>query len=67
MYNSRLAQIINDAVNDCITYGSGTVKSADSGIQVTAEWADNETDIEVTVMERGIVRFTWTEPGVANA
>lgn len=62
MYNSKLASMIQEAVNDCIQYGIGHVKDyGKTCVIVSADWAMNETDIEITVTENGIIRFTFTE------
>lgn len=63
MYNSKLASLIDDAVYECITYGCGHVISCNgrNTLEVGADWAENETDIEITVTENGIFRFTFTE------
>lgn len=63
MFNSKLASLINDAVMDCLAYGNGRASMGTTGtvFDVTAEWAENETDIEITIKENDIVRFTFTE------
>ena len=63
MYNSKLASLIEDAVHDCITYGCGRASYGDRRyyIDVDAFWEENETDIEITVRENGVIRFTFTE------
>lgn len=63
MYNSKLVSLIDDAVQDCITFGCGRATSCNgrNTITVAADWAENETDIEITVQENGIIRFTFTE------
>lgn len=59
MYTTELATLINEAVNDCILYGSGW--RGRWTIDIYAEWAENETDIVITVKENRIIRFTFTE------
>lgn len=63
MFQSTLSSLIDDAVMDCIAYGSGTATLSNGGttVQVVAEWAENEADIEITIKENHIVRFTFTE------
>ena len=63
MYNSKLASLIDDAVQECITYGCGRAISRNGRyfLDVAADWAENETDIEITVQENGIICFTFTE------
>ena len=63
MYNSKLASLIDDAVQECITYGCGRANSCNGRytLEVGADWAMNETDIEITVLENGIILFTFTE------
>lgn len=63
MFNSKLSALIDDAVMDCIAYGSGTATLCTGGttVQVVAEWAENEADIEITIKENHITRFTFTE------
>ena len=61
MYITKIARMIDEAVGDCIAYGRGESHDADNGIQVAADWAENETDIEITILENGVVRLTCTE------
>ena len=63
MFQSKLSSLIDDAVMDCIAYGRGTASHHTNGTtaEVFAEWAENETDIEITIKENSIVRFTFTE------
>ncbi len=64
MYNSKLASLIQDAVQGCLTFGCERISYLDSRgnwITVAADWEMNETDIEITVQENGIIRFTFTE------
>ena len=63
MFQSKFAELINDAAMDCLTFGRGSAIHHTNGttIEVNAEWAENETDIEITVKENYIVRFTFTE------
>lgn len=63
MFNSKLSSLIEDAVMDCLAYGRGTASHSARGMvyDVTAEWAENETDIEITIKENNIVRLTFTE------
>ena len=63
MFTSKISSLIDDAVMDCMSYGSGTASIHTNGttVSVTAEWAENETDIEITIQENSIVRFTFTE------
>ena len=63
MFQSKLSTLIDDAVTDCLAYGRGTASHHTNGttVDVITEWAENETDIEITVKENHIVRFTFTE------
>jgi len=63
MFTSKLSSLIDDAVMDCLTFGRGTASMTAHGttIDVVAEWAENETDIEITVKENDIVRFAFVE------
>lgn len=63
MFTSKLSSLIDDAVMDCMTFGRGTANlcTGSTTVQVIAEWAENEADIEITVKENHIVRFTFTE------
>lgn len=67
-YKSKLAQLVQSAVDDCITYGSGSAKNEadkiNDGVEVQADWGENEEDIEVTVMQFGAVLFTFIERDV---
>lgn len=63
MFNSKLSSLINDAVMDCLAFGRGTARYYANGttVDVEAEWAGNETDIEITIFENCAIRFTFTE------
>lgn len=63
MFQSKLSLLIDDAVMDCIAYGRGRASHVANGttVEVVADWADNEEDIEITVKENRIVRLTFTE------
>ena len=63
MFQSKLSSLIDDAVTDCLAFGSGRASHHANGTtwDVIAEWAENETDIEITVKENYIVRLTFTE------
>ena len=63
MFQSKFASLIDDAVMDCIAYGRGVAEYNTTGtkVSVTAEWAENETDIEITIQENSIVRFAFFE------
>lgn len=63
MFQSKFAELIDDAVTDCLAFGRGRASHRTNGttVEVVAEWAENETDIEVTIKENSIVRFTFTE------
>ena len=62
MYNSKLAQLINEAINDCITYGAGKAES--DGLVIRAEWSQNEKDIEVYIMNSGRLLAYWLEKDI---
>ena len=63
MFQPKFSSLIDDAVMDCIAYGRGTASHVSNGttVEVIAEWAENEADIEITVKENHIVRFAFTE------
>lgn len=63
MFNSKLSSLIDDAVMDCLAYGRGTASYSSRGTvyDVTAEWAESETEIEITIKENYVVRMTFTE------
>ena len=63
MFNSKLSSLIEDAVMDLFAFGRGRASVSIRGTvyDVTAEWAENETDIEITIKENDIVRLTFTE------
>ena len=63
MFQSTLSALIDDAVMDCLAYGCGRASINTNGtmIDVVANWAENEADIEITIKENHIVRFTFTE------
>lgn len=58
---TNLAQLIEEAFEECITYGRGLAYDTTQKIKIVAEWAENEEDIEITIFENRIVRFTYTE------
>lgn len=61
---TNLAQMIEEAVEECCTYGRGLAYDTAKKIKIVAEWAENEEDIEITVFENRIVRFTYAEKGM---
>lgn len=63
MFNSKLSSLIDDAVMDCIAYGRGTASHIAHGTvyDVTAEWTESETEIEITIKGNYVVRLTFTE------
>ena len=63
MFQSKLSALIDDAVADCLAFGRGTASHHASGttVEVIAEWAEKETDIDIPIRENYIVRFTFTE------
>jgi hypothetical protein len=64
MYNSKLAQLIDEAINNCITYGEG--KAEGDGLVIMAEWNQNEKDIEVYMMRDGVILGDWLEKDVID-
>lgn len=64
MYNSTFSSMIDNAVQDCIDYGSGqaSCKIGGAAFKAVAVWAENEQDIEVAVHEGCVLRITFTEP-----
>lgn len=63
MFQPKLSSMIDDAVADCMAFGSGRASHHANGttVDVLAEWAENETGIEITIKENYIVRLTFTE------
>jgi hypothetical protein len=63
---STLADAINNAVNDCVSYGSGK-STADSGITVQTEWESWESDDKYDVVgvhvlnDRGVIVLSYQE------
>ena len=63
MFNTIFSGMIDEAVQDCIDYGSGQAsrKIGGASFKAVANWAENEKDIEVAVYEGCILRLTFTE------
>lgn len=63
MFSSMLSSLIEDAVMDCLAFGRGSASHRANGtvIDITAEWSESETDIEITIKENNIVRLTFVE------
>ncbi len=63
MFTPKLSALIDDAVTDCLAYGSGraVLTKGRCTISIYAEWCENETDIEITIKENDIIRFSYTE------
>ena len=63
MFTSKIAILIDEAVAECVDCGRGSSADYinDKLIRVTADWAENETDIELTLQENNVVRLAWTE------
>ena len=63
MFYSTLATLVHQAINDCLAYGRGAAHHCTNGVMldICADWAENETDIEITIKENCIVRRTFTE------
>ena len=64
MFNSIFSDMINNAVQDCIDYGSGQAsrKIGGAAFKAVAVWAENEQDIEVAVYEGCTLRLAFMEP-----
>lgn len=62
MYNSKLSQLIDQAINDCITYGAG--KADGDGLAISANWSQNEKDIEVYMTRDGRLFAEWLEKDI---
>lgn len=60
---TNVAQLIEEAVQECIDYGTGACSNRINGkfIFVGADWADSETEIEIVLIEDGVIKFSWTE------
>ena len=63
MYKSKLAAMIDQAVQDCITCGSGkeTQKMNGETVTIVANWADNEKDIEIGLFTGCMLRGCFME------
>jgi hypothetical protein len=63
MYQSKLASLIDEAVQDCITYGYGKATQHVNGVdlKILALWADTEEHIEVAIYENQVLRFSYFE------
>lgn len=68
MFNSTFASLVDQAVNDCITFGHGrevrhldTESFKTSNVAVVANWTDDEESIEVAVYENQVLRFSYIE------
>ena len=48
---SKVAQNIEDVVQDCLAFGMGTAEA--DGVKYIAEWDENETDIIITLIQYG--------------
>lgn len=65
MYESKIAQHINDAINECIAFGKGEVER--DGLTVIADWAQSDseaTDIDVYLIQNGVIVATLKETNV---
>lgn len=58
MYRSKLASLIEDAMNECITFGQGITRHESTSVQ--ADWTE-ENEIQITIFENHAVRFSYTE------
>lgn len=63
-YKSVLARLIDEAIDNCIASGSGVAKSGE--YRVVADWAYNETDIDLNIYEGRNLIGSFTERGVAD-
>lgn len=67
MFNSTFTEMIDKAINDCITYGSGReTRSLNTGNHVSAvsvrvDWGSDEESVEVNIYENQVLRFTYFE------
>lgn len=64
MYQSKLANLIDEALQDCITYGNGKASQHVNGVdlEILALWDDTEERIEVAIYENQVLRFSYFEP-----
>ena len=62
MYTSKIGQLIDDAITDCIVYGKGAIVTPE--LTVRAYWLDNEKDIEISFVQAGKVIATLVETNV---
>lgn len=63
MFKSKLSTLIDEAVQKCIDTGAGIARYEKDGtiLAVGAQWAENEKDIEITIFENCVIRFSFTE------
>ena len=64
--SSNLIKLIEEAIDNCFETGDGKSSNKD-GIEVVAEWTDSKRKgysvIHVTILENGIVRFSYDDYG----
>ena len=63
-YSSKIAQLIDETINDCMVYGQA--KNTSDGLTVEAEWDQNGRDIMVSLWKDGRFLVDWLEKEVAK-
>ena len=65
-FKSNLVAMIEQAIDECINYGSGSVEN-DEGIQIDTEWVDSKREgysvICITITEDGVIKFCYEDYG----
>lgn len=59
MYTSKIAKLIDNAIEECLAYGRGRIDTPD--LTVIADWDENEKDIEINLIQRGVTVATLRE------
>lgn len=66
---SVLAMLIDEAVEDCYSYGSGRAEDEENntGLRVTAEWTEcadpeYESIIEICIFQDNVLKLSYEDP-----
>ena len=66
---SILAMLIDQAVEDCYSYGSGRAEDEENntGLRVTADWTEcgdpeYESVIEICVFQNNVLKLSYEDP-----
>lgn len=68
---SNLILLIESAIEDCYTYGSGQSISFepddDINIEICAEWVESKNEgyyvMNITIIENGVIKFSYDDYG----